>query len=179
MEGSKESEYLAPTVLDQQDFRRLFDEYYNMLCNFLHKQSHDWDLSQEIAQRTFVKLWEKRNDISVNSSVKSYLFQSARNTLIDHYRSTKSANHHAEKYAEGSSDLVEIAAEADGLAVTEKIAWAVEQLKPKTKEIFLLSKREGLTYDEIASYLEISKRTVEYNMRNALLQLKELLKGKI
>ena len=170
---------MTPTAIDQRDFRKLFDEHYNLLCNYLNKHSRDWDLSQEIAQKTFVKLWEKRNEISINSSLKSYLFQSARNTLIDHYRSAKSASHHAEKYSEGISDTEQVDTEVNGLAVTEKIAWAVEQLKPKTKEIFLLSKQEGLTYDEIASYMGISKRTVEYNMRNALMQLKELLKGKI
>jgi RNA polymerase sigma-70 factor (ECF subfamily) len=140
----------------------------------------DWDLSQEITQKTFVKLWEKRSEISFSTSSKSYLFQSARNALIDYYRAHKSATVHAEQYT-GNFDEKEVAPieEDEALMITHKIAWAVDQLKPKTKEIFLLNKQEGLTYDEIAEYLKISKRTVEYNMKNALLQLKELLKGKI
>lgn len=166
--------------LNRDSFRKLFEENYNLLCNYINRFAKDWDLSQEIAQKTFVKLWEKKNDITINTSPKSYLFQSARNTLIDYYRSTKSANVHAEKYSDEIQEVEDPGIE-DGAAamLTEKISWAVDQLKPKTREIFLLNKKEGLTYDEIAEYLNISKRTVEYNMKTALLQLRDLLKGKI
>lgn len=158
----------------------MFRQHYNLLCNFLNSRTQDWDLSQEIAQRTFVKLWEKRNEISFSTSPKSYLFQAARNTLIDHYRAHKVASDYADRYAE-EKQWVESQDEEtiEGLSLTSKIAWAVDQLKPKNKEIFLLSKQEGLTYDEIAQHLNISKRTVEYNMKNALLTLKELLKDKV
>lgn len=167
-------------TLDRDSFRKLFEENYNLLCNYVNTYAKDWDLSQEIAQKTFVKLWEKREEISFNTSQKSYLFQSARNTLIDYYRAHKSASIHAEKYSDGIEEVVEMPDDhSDGVVITQKIAWAVEQLKPKTREIFLLNKQEGLTYDEIAEYLKISKRTVEYNMKNALLQLKDLLKDKI
>lgn len=171
---------MVTVALDQDSFRKLFEENYNLLCNYINTYAKDWDLSQEIVQKTFVKLWERREDINFNTSSKSYLFQSARNTLIDYYRSHKSAAIHAEKYSDGVDEAEEMPVEDDQAAViTQRIAWAVDQLKPKTREIFLLNKQEGLTYDEIAEYLKISKRTVEYNMKIALLQLKELLNGKI
>jgi RNA polymerase sigma-70 factor (ECF subfamily) len=171
---------LSTAALDRENFRKLFEENYSLLCNYVNSYAKDWDLSQEIAQKTFVRLWEKRDEITFNTSSKSYLFQSARNSLIDYYRAHKSATVIAEKYTGDIEVKEEIPIEEDHtMVVTHKIAWAVDQLKPKTKEIFLLNKQEGLTYDEIAQYLKISKRTVEYNMRNALLQLKELLKGKI
>ena len=158
----------------------MFEDHYDLICNYLNAQTRNWDLSQEVAQKTFVKLWEKRKDIAFTSSPKSYLFQAARNTLIDYYRSQKSASTNAEQYSDQIEKATEMSVEDDGgLAVTQKIAWAVDQLKPKTREIFLLNKQEGLTYDEIADYLNISKRTVEYNMKNALIQLKELLKDKL
>ena len=157
----------------------MFEDHYDLICNYLNAQTRDWDLSQEVAQKTFVKVWEKRKDITFSSSPKSYLFQAARNTLIDHYRSSKSSSSNAEAYSEQIEKATEMSTEDGGLGVTQKIAWAVDQLKPKTREIFLLNKQEGLTYDEIADYLSISKRTVEYNMKNALIQLKDLLKDKI
>ena len=171
---------MAIDVLDRDSFRKLFEENYNLLCNYINTHARDWELSEEIAQKTFVKLWEKRKEITFSTSARSYLFQSARNTLIDHYRSHKSASAHAEKYADDLGGSDEMVFDDDHqILITQRIAWAVDQLKPKTREIFLLNKQEGLTYDEIADYLEISKRTVEYNMKIALLQLKELLKGKI
>ncbi len=166
--------------LDTKSYRKLFDEYYNLICNYLNSQTRDWELSQEIAQKTFVKLWEKREDISFTTSAKSYLFQSARNTLIDHFRARKNFTTHSEAYTEQMEQVTEISVADDGgMAVTERISWAVDQLKPKTREIFLLNKQEGLTYEEIADYMKISKRTVEYNMKNALIRLRELLKDKI
>ncbi len=167
-------------ALDRDEFRKLFQEHYNLICNYLNKRIGDWELSQEIAQNTFVKLWEKREEITINTSRKSYLFQIARNALIDHFRSQKIAAGHAESYSssmEESEHMPDI--DEEGFGVTQQIAEAVDKLKPKTRKIFLLSKKEGLTYDEIADYLDISKRTVEYNMKNALQQLKELLEGKI
>lgn len=171
---------MSTATLDRESFRKLFEENYNLVCNYVNNYAKDWDLSQEITQKTFVKLWEKRNEISFSTSSKSYLFQSARNALIDYYRAHKSAAVHAEQYSGGfDHEEITLVEEDDTLMIAHKIAWAVDQLKPKTKEIFLLNKQEGLTYDEIAEYLKISKRTVEYNMKNALLQLKELLKGNI
>lgn len=171
---------MAESILNQENFRKLFDENYNLLCNYINTYTGDWDLSQEIAQKTFVKLWEKRDEIAFSTSARSYLFQSARNTLIDHYRALKAATVHAGQYSDGLEKVEEIPVDDDrALIITHFIAWAVDQLKPKTREIFLLNKKEGLTYDEIAEYLKISKRTVEYNMKNALIQLKELLKDKI
>ncbi len=171
---------MGNTALDQQSFRKLFEEHYDLLCNYLNARTKDWDLSQEIAQKTFVKMWEKRHDISISTSSKSYLFQAARNTLIDYYRQVKSSTEHSEQYAEGTDNIEVMSVEEDSqLTLAHKISWAVEQLKPKTRKIFQLNKREGLTYDEIAEYMGISKRTVEYNMKNALIQLKELLKDKV
>lgn len=171
---------MADQNLDRQAFRQLFEENYNLLCNYINSRIHDWELSQEISQRAFVKLWEKREEIKIDSSAKNYLFGTARNALIDHVRARKVAHSHIEKY---SSDIVFEEPPEDLNDVTmnlrHKIYWAVNQLKPKTRKIFLLSKQEGLTYEEIADYLQISKRTVEYNMKNALLELKELLKDKI
>jgi len=171
---------LTKVGLDTKTYRALFDEHYNLICNYLNSQTRDWELSQEIAQKTFVKLWEKREHISFTTSAKSYLFQSARNTLIDHFRARKNFATHSEAYTQQQEQVTEIAVADDGgLAVTERIAWAVDQLKPKTREIFLLNKQEGLTYEEIADYMKISKRTVEYNMKNALVRLRELLKDRI
>ncbi len=171
---------MSSATLNRESFRSLFENYYDLICNYLNVLTGDWDLSQEVAQKTFVKVWERRQEISFTSSPKSYLYQAARNTLIDHYRAHKTAHANVEQYSDLQNNVTELeVGEKDRLDVMHKISWAVDQLKPKTREIFLLSKQEGLTYDEIAKYLKISKRTVEYNMKNALLQLKDLLKDKL
>ena len=169
------------TSIDIKAYRKLFEDNYNLICNYLNSQTKDWDLSQEIAQKTFVKLWEKRGNISFTTSAKSYLFQSARNTLIDHYRAQKNFATHSVQYGEEIDQVTTLNVDdvEEVWTLKQKIAWAVKQLKPKTREIFMLNKQEGLTYEEIADYMKISKRTVEYNMKNALIQLKELLKDKL
>ncbi len=171
---------MAKVDLDKDRFRALFEENYCLLCNYVNALTHDWDLSQEIAQRSFVKIWERRQEISLEGSGKSYLFQTARNTLVDHFRSARVLDIHIQQYANRVEELVDPPVlEERSVEIKCKLAWAVNQLKPKTREIFLLNKQEGLTYDEIADYLQVARRTVEYNMKVAMEQLKEILKGKI
>lgn len=171
---------MATKTINTSSFKQLFEDHYNLICNYLHGQTRDWELAEEVAQKTFVKLWEKREHITLTTSAKSYLFQSAKNTLIDHFRAQKNFKTHSDRYSTQIDKVATLTMiEEDPEGVKCKLSWAIDQLKPKTKEIFLLNKREGLTYEEIADYLSISKRTVEYNMKNALIKLRELLKDKL
>ena len=163
--------------LDEKNFRSFFDEYYNLTCNFVNSFTNDWDLAQEIAQKVFIRIWEKRSEIEIYSE-KNYLFKVAYNTLVDHYRQKKIRNQHNETYDKLSHALSQEKVESHAEKVRQKelIARAIQQLKPKTRKIFLLNKKEGLTYKEIAKHLNIPKRTVEYNMKVAAIRLREILK---
>ena len=164
-------------LFTKTEFNRLFSDYYQTICNFIYSQTKDWHSSEEIAQKTFVKLWDKRKTININSSIKSYLYQSARNTMIDEYRKSKYRQRFSDNYVEEgeNNDYVDVDDFQEEYRKLQMLDWAIDQLKPKQKQIFRLNKQEGLTYDEISTYLGIPKRTVEYNMKVALTKIKERL----
>ena len=167
-------------LLNQHEFKKLFDDYFEGICNYLYSHTKDWDVSEEIAQKTFVKLWEKRVQITINTSLKSYLYQSAKNTMIDEFRKNRYRSQFASRYEEITEKVAHMDIDdSDEKALQSKLLkWAITQLKPKTRNIFLLNKQDGLTYEEISTYLNIPKRTVEYNMKVALIKIKEMMESR-
>ncbi len=149
---------------------------YGPLVNFCHSKTKDWELSQEIVQNTFVKLWSNRDKISITSSLKNYLYSMVRNGIVDHYRKL-------DKIVDVDTDTICNIPEECG---TEKIDFdfelayhikkCLETMKDKRREIFELSRYEGLTYKEIADYLNVSERTVEDNISKAFMHIRDYLK---
>ena len=164
---------------DRIAFRDLFEHYFNPLVNFVYtKYVKDYDLAKDIVQSTFGKIWEKRDSIEISLSVKSYLFQAAKNKALDHIRSSK------EKFMELQDDfrdydLIEeqIDKDATSFMIREQIVETLQEMKPKMKAIFELNKFRGFSYGEIADDMDISKRTVESNMAKAFAILREKLKS--
>lgn len=71
---------------DEKAFDDIFDTYYAGLCVFANKYVEDIDLAEDIVQELFIKMWVKREQLNVNSSLKSYLFQSVNNSAIKRKR---------------------------------------------------------------------------------------------
>jgi len=166
---------IEPITLNEVSFRQIFTEYYDRVRSNVYRQTNDYELSDEITQRTFVKFWEKRDRIVVNQSILSYLYRSAKNTLFDHYRSREAHGRHNTNYASETERAVLPPQNDSVSARMKKIHWAIDQLKPKTREIFLLSRMEGLTMEEISKYKEIPRRTVEYQIKAAFKNLRSLM----
>ncbi|HKJ41900.1 MAG TPA: RNA polymerase sigma-70 factor [Sunxiuqinia sp.] len=159
---------------DEEAFNKAFDLYYNRLCFFTNNLIHDFDLSRSHVQQVFVDLWIKRDQLSIEFSLKSFLFQSARNKALDHLKHRKvEANFvsSTKQYAEEPSfnDQLE---EAE---LNDKISTAIQNLPPKCREIFKLCRFEELKYAEIAERLNISVKTVEMQMSIALKKLRKQL----
>ena len=122
-----------------------------------------------------MKIWENKDSIEISTSVKSYLYSSVRNRMIDFIRSNKKFDEYKKTVA--PEEVEESIEQMNSYLIREEILKSMEKLKPKMKKIFSLSKIEGLTYNEIAAYLNISKRSVEDNVAKALRILKEDLEG--
>ncbi len=168
---------MSKVIKDRSEFKQIFEEFYSPLCNFVYRYVNDRDLAEDMVQSVFVRLWENRESIQLTGSLKSYLFTSTRNAALDHIRSNK---RHAEMLEQTKPPVSEDPVddeEAGRMLFRTKLQQAIQQLKPKTKKIFLLHKVEGLTYTEISEHLDIPKRTVEYNIYAALSQLKEKLQS--
>jgi len=169
---------------DVDSFKYFFDRYYDDLCNFVHVYLHDQALSEEIVQDIFVYFWENKEKLQINTSVKSFLFSASKFKSLNLLRDTKTKKRIVEKIGK-TEPLITSEEEHSYLDTGEfkKILdAAVDQLAPKCREIFLLSKFEDLSNREIAEKLGISVKTVENQMTIALKKLREYLlpfRGKI
>lgn len=162
---------------DEVAFKALFDTFYASLCHYANHFLEDHSLAEETVQQLFVKIWERRHTIKIESSVKNYLFRSVYNHCLNLLEHKKVRRQHARQLKENfreESDPDRFFLEP-GLA--EKIEACIEELPEKRREIFRLSREEGLKYREIADQLEISVKTVETQMGLALKTLREKLRN--
>jgi len=165
-------------IQTKEDFKRVFDQLYNPLCNFAASILNDEAGAEDVVQEVFVKLWNKRNELKINTDIKSYIFQAVRNKSLEVLRKKKSDLNRLEivsktSYVEADTTVEQ---EMQNFMFKEKLYNSLRQLPPKCRQIFEMSKLEGLTYSEIAKVLEISPRTVETQISRALKILRETLK---
>ncbi len=160
---------------DISAFEKVFKEYYEYLCIQAFTILKDKSEAEEIVQDTFVKIWNKREDISINTSLKSYLIQSIKNTCFNQIKHEQVKRNYQAEYLHTTKD-----GDTQDPVITgeleQNIQKAIDQLPKERKKIFLMSRHRGLKYQEIADELNISVKTVENQMGKALKYLREELK---
>lgn len=133
-------------------------------------------VAEDIVQGFFVNLWLKSKELEINTSLKSYLFTSVKNKCLDYHKHNKVRENYLDHITESSSlesSQFNMYIESE---LNEILSSAMEKLTPRCREIFELSRFSGLKNAEIAEDLNISKRTVELQISNALKILREELK---
>jgi len=162
---------------DRASFEILFHFYYPGLVVYSSQFTTDRMDSEEIVQDFFVKLWQIHRDIQLTDSLKGYFFSSVKNRCFNYLKHKKIK----QKYILAIGKLSEnhLVYDPDLYVVSElqsKIKCAIDHLPNKCREVFDMSRIRGMKNEEIASELNISKRTVETHISNALKQLKSELK---
>ncbi len=160
----------------KEEYKKVFDEFYNPLCNFAYKIVKREDLAEDIVQEVFVKIWQKKDKITLSSTIKNYLFQSTRNKAIEVLRKNKLESTYLDEKGKIEDVQDDMEEEANNFLLKEKLRRSIRQLPPKCQEIFVLSKMNGLTYIEIAEELNLSVKTVENQIGRGLKLLREMLK---
>jgi len=164
------------SLLNKVSFEDLFKTYFKPLTAFAFKFVNDIDEAKSIVHDVFVKLWEKRDDIDMSKSLKSYLYTSVNNRSLNYIRDHKKFNKN-EGVLENQDDLnPNIEDELAGADVQKRIDMTLNSLNPKVKRIFELSRYEGMKYKEIAEEMNLSVKTVETHMSTALKALRKNLK---
>ncbi|MDI1322203.1 MAG: RNA polymerase sigma-70 factor [Algoriphagus sp.] len=161
-------------------FEMLFKTYYQPLCRYANSYLKDPDGAEEIVQNAFIGFWEKRDSISIENSVKAYLYRAIRNSCLNELKHEQVKQRYL---ANESFKGEKISEPADQLAIHEeledKIRAAIQTLPEQCRLIFTMSRFEELKYQEIADQLNLSVKTVENQMGKALklmrVQLKEYL----
>lgn len=175
--NGKDDQFLFEQIKesDEKAFQALFRAYYPFLCQYATQLLKEPSAAEEIVQELFVRLWEKRKETSIEISVKNYLVRAVKNSCLNHIRHFKIKsdyiqNIQSEKilYADEEYDAQE--------ELIKKIEESIASLPEKRREIFRLSRQEGLKYKEIAAKLNVSVKTVETQMGIALKSLRQKLR---
>ena len=164
---------------DENAFAYLMDAYHKLLCVYAKSLCRDIYLAEDIVQNVFINVWERREKLKKDYSIKSYLYQCVYNELINQYRKKNSLLTLETAYINTLNIVLQ---EEDTNDITRLVALVkqeIQELPPKCKEIFIMGKQEGLTYAEIAAHLNISFRTVENQMSKAFSIIREKVGDKI
>lgn len=153
-------------------FKTDYDALAQPLFRFIFFKSKDKQLAQDIVQDSFVKYWDKMENIGEGKE-KSYLFTTAKNLLYNTYEHKKVVD----KYQESLSHSTKTTTPLFELEVAEfksELENAIANLPDKQREVFLMHRIEGYKYKEIAEMLELSQKAVEKRMSQALITLRKL-----
>jgi RNA polymerase sigma-70 factor (family 1) len=160
---------------DRKQFELLFRDCYKPLCAFAYGFLRSKEESEEIVQSVFIHFWEKKGEISIDLSLKSYLYRSVRNAALNRLKHEKVKSQHV-VFMKSQGEMVSMAVE--NMAEQElqtRIREALNKLPEQCRIVFELSRFEELKYAEIAERLGISVKTVENQMGKALRIMREQL----
>lgn len=159
---------------DSFAFEVLFYKYRNKVKGFAQKMVPSQIDPEEIVQEVFVRVWLKKETINQDKDFQSYLFSIAKHLILDHLKSAVNRRlYFVEEHFQKDlmiEDGAEVTIPED---VEEKLLALVDQLPDRRKEIFSLSRFQGMSYKQIAERLNISENTVDSQIRNALAFLRK------
>lgn len=159
---------------DKDAFTRLYEMYWRQVYNFGRLYLTNQSAVEEVVQEVFVKIWESHDFIREGENFKGLLFIITRNLIFNQHR--KNLNEDFYKMTvlsamENSSFNLEEEIEARNLS--EYIDQLIEELPARRREIFNLSRKEQKSYKEIAEILQLSEKTVENQISEALKYLRK------
>jgi RNA polymerase sigma-70 factor (ECF subfamily) len=160
------------TLLKQSDkdaYTVIYDRYKNLLYNHAYKKLGNPEEVKDVLQELFTNLWNKRADIPVAINLSAYLYAGIRNRVLNLLSHKEVEN----KYLSSIQRFTPQEDHSTDLAIREKeladlIQKEIDQLPPRMREVFLLSRKENLSHQEIAGQLSISEQTVAKQVTNAL-----------
>jgi RNA polymerase sigma-70 factor (ECF subfamily) len=162
---------------DMGAFRALFERYQPVLFRQVLFQTGEKDLSHDIVQETFIKVWEHRKSIKPNLSFLAYLLRISRNLICDIVKHQKIRERTSQLIPQIALSENDDPSEALHLNILQRQITTIinRDLPSKCREIFLLSRFEGKTHREIAHIFDLSVRTVENQIAHALKVLRKKL----
>lgn len=147
-------------------FDAIYEKYCRRLFGFVIRYVKQEAEAEEIVQDVFIKIWENREKINAYSSFDSYIFTISYNSAISLIRKKIHEKKYLEylKHIQNEDTVSVLTDEIHFKELNRKIQSLLSELTPRQKEIFLLSREEGLTHEEIAKKLGISTNTVKNHM---------------
>jgi RNA polymerase sigma-70 factor (ECF subfamily) len=146
------------------------------LCAYGNQFLGDLDAAEEVVQEIMFRIWTNRSSLVIETSMKSYLFRAVRNSCMNVLKHQKVRQEFAASKDQDAIDYQQ--SREDEMIVSEleqKIREAIDHLPMERRKVFIMSRYDGMTYNQIAEKLGISVKTVENQMGKALKSLREEL----
>jgi RNA polymerase sigma-70 factor (ECF subfamily) len=157
---------------DNEAFKTLFEMFYPKVKIFLVKFLKDEVVAQDISQEIFVKIWTYREALPDIRSFNSYIYRMTRNAALNHIRGNRQTMDILQTSILDDKDI-----ESDYQTKEKEllIRLTVEHMPPQRQRIFKMSREQGLSNDDIAIKLGVTKKTVENNITMALKELRDVI----
>ncbi|MBB6498382.1 RNA polymerase sigma factor [Pedobacter cryoconitis] len=164
---------------NEKSFRKLYDSYFHQVTAYVFKISKSDEVTVEIVQDVFLKLWQNREALTYVENIKGYIYSISRNRSIDYLRKLAKevdlikvlAAHH-QQYDNNVDQKIN----ANDLQLI--IEQALYFLSDPKKKIFQMSKIDGMSHDEIAELMHLSKSTVKNHLSETLKYLRQYFKDR-
>jgi len=162
---------------DLTAFRALYERHHRAVFNFLFRSLHDRRTSEDLLQEAFLRVFLRREEYRPTAAFRTWLFTIARNLIIDEVRKRRGGSesqqaHNLDTLVDPNASPL---AHAEAREVGERIQDAVRRLPPSQREVLLLARFAGLSYDEVAQVTGGSTGAVRTTLHRALHRLRDLL----
>ncbi len=160
--------------MEKENFRILFNKHFESVRNYIYYRCGDQDLATDVAQETFMRIWEKQL-LNTPEKIVGLLFKIASDLFVSNYRKQQVDLKFRNGLTENELDY----SPEDSLEYSElkaKYEKAISNLSEKQRIVFLMSRNDELKYSEIAQRLDISVKAVEKRMTKAISELKQEMK---
>lgn len=161
----------ATNYKTKQEFERLFHEYADVVYRLALYKTSDEDVARDITQETFLRLWKSMVSEGAVKRPKQYMYQIARNLIVDHYKRQQTSS--LEVLEEGGFEPRANTPSADTLADAALLQSAIEELEPEFRDVVYLRLVEEMKVKDIAEMLDISPNLVSVRINRGKKQLEE------
>lgn len=163
---------------EEKAYLFLLDKYHRRLHAYALTLIGDYAMAQDIVQNVFLNTWHFRKKLNTKFSIQSFLYKSVYNEFVNNYQKNQSMMLLQRKYLESLNEILENTNEAALNRMIALVNEEIQNLPPKCQKVFTLSKKEGLTNNEISEYLNVSIKTVEAQITKAFSILRNKLGNK-
>jgi len=161
---------------DYSSFKVLFERDYGRLCAYVFTITNDYAASEDIVQELFIRLWNDRQKIVISDSVLAYLFRASRNSALNYIRGKANRER-----SQQNITFQEAFIDRDFMEEEEFISFldaCIEALPERSRQVFKLSRIDGLKQKEISEKLNVSVKTIKNQIWKSLQFLRSCLEAK-
>jgi len=154
---------------DEGAFTIIYDRYWRIMYAHVYKMIHNEDETKDVIQELFSNLWINAAAIPDNKNIAGYLFVSARNRVLNLIRKHKYHNDYLGSLADFATEMTNVTVEAlDEKDLATAIEREIQNLPPRMRQVFEMSRKENLSHKEIAARLGTSDETVKKQINKSL-----------